>query len=110
MICFAQHQASSLLPISGTTNAGGVVVLNGAGCNVDFEKVVFEDTMLVVMNGAKAKLSSCRFLAEREHSEHIQLYIHGGNSHVQLTDCNLDGGKQGIAVHHGTLAGPVFIL
>jgi hypothetical protein len=70
---------------------------------LSLENVVFVDTMLVVMNGARAKLSSCRFLAEREHSEHIHVYVDGANSLVELEDCKLDGGKQGIAVHHGAL-------
>lgn len=79
------------------------MVLSGEGCTVNFEKVVFEGTTLVVMDGAKAQLSSCRFLAEREHSEHVHLYVDGTGSHAELTACNLDGGKQGIAVHHGAV-------
>ncbi|NJR41542.1 MAG: hypothetical protein HC767_01645 [Akkermansiaceae bacterium] len=70
---------------------------------MEFEKVVFEDTMLVVTNGATAKLTSCRFLAAREHSEHIQMYVDGVHTRVELRDCNLEGGQQCIAVHHGTL-------
>ena len=78
-------------------------MLRGAGCRVDFEKAVFEGTTLVVMNGAKAKLNGCRFLAAREQCDHLHLYVHGTNSHVELADCNLDGGQQGVAVHHGKL-------
>lgn len=55
------------------------MVLRGAGCRVDFEKAVFEGTTLVVMNGAKAKLNGCRFLAAREQCDHLHLYVHGTN-------------------------------
>jgi hypothetical protein len=84
--------------------AGGVVVLSGAGCEVQFDDVTFDDTMLVVMDGAEAKITDCRFLAQGEHSEHIHMYVDGADTRVELVDTKLEGGKQGIAVHHGTVS------
>lgn len=76
-------------------------MLDGEACKLEFEQVGFQGATLVVMNGAQAKLSGCRFFSDQEFSDIIQLYIDGANSSVELVDCNLDGGRQCIAVHHG---------
>jgi hypothetical protein len=85
--------------LSVSYDAGGVVVLTGAGCTVTLESVQFIDTTLIVMDSAIAIVNKSTFL--RQPYDGICLMVHGKASKLTAACCSIIGGLQGVAVYAG---------